>query len=279
MTGVQTCALPILFRRTRNVKRRIFRKKVGFVHFVLKGKIASIIEPKSFVERQIRKGPEFDLMSLRNNFKNLINNCTVKGLIIHLNKYEINGQADLYELRELIKMWKEANKPVWVYANNLGLGDYYMVSPANRIFLISGGVLAAIGMHTSTEYYKQFLSKQGIEVQVAQISPYKSAANFLSKDEMPEEEKEMINWLYGSVFDSLIEGIAESRGKSVDQVREMIDDCPKNATLATEEGWIDGVLGHEQIVEEMMKEFGIKDRKSTRLNSSHTDISRMPSSA
>ena len=37
--------------------------------------------------------------------------------------------------------------------------------------------------------------------------------------------------------------------------------------------------GFEDMGAQMVKEVASKDRKSTRLNSSHTDISRMPSSA
>ena len=40
--------------------------------------------------------------------------------------------------------------------------------------------------------------------------------------------------------------------------------------------WQTTILKRGEIIDELIKE---KDRKSTRLNSSHTDISRMPSSA
>ena len=42
-------------------------------------------------------------------------------------------------------------------------------------------------------------------------------------------------------------------------------------------------LGYDQIdkivLDSLQEAYRIKDRKSTRLNSSHTDVSRMPSSA
>ena len=38
-------------------------------------------------------------------------------------------------------------------------------------------------------------------------------------------------------------------------------------------------IDYQDVVREAIKEIGYTDRKSTRLNSSHTDISRMPSSA
>ena len=46
------------------------------------------------------------------------------------------------------------------------------------------------------------------------------------------------------------------------------------------EGW--NALHHADRIHDLLKrghEVGLQDRKSTRLNSSHTDISRMPSSA
>ena len=70
-------------------------------------------------------------------------------------------------------------------------------------------------------------------------------------------------------IDSYTTGIEEMFG---DEIRDISQDITNPRQLE------DSSLKFDP-VREYINDFNISDRKSTRLNSSHTDISRMPSSA
>ena len=63
------------------------------------------------------------------------------------------------------------------------------------------------------------------------------------------------------------------------RARGMQFDAVITGTLRRHTQTLEGIAEGLQITPEVLQLPGLKDRKSTRLNSSHTDISRMPSSA
>ena len=62
---------------------------------------------------------------------------------------------------------------------------------------------------------------------------------------------------------------------SEDVMRKLTDSLPDGATLPE----IIGIVVNEKGLERALATPGVRDRKSTRLNSSHRSLSRMPSSA
>lgn len=245
-----------MFRRTRNVKRGIFRKKIGIVHLVLKDKIGFFAEEKSFIENKVMPPPPFTLFKLGNALMQLAKDKRVKGLVIHISKLSFDGMADAYELREILKRFKASGKPIWITTHYISFIQYYFASVADRIYMIAGSEFGVTGISTSINFYKQVLDKYGIQAETVQVSPFKSAGNFLVYDEMPEEQAEMMNWIIGSMFDSIVEGIAESRGRSIEEVKKMIDSGPFTDIEVLEGKWIDGIMQGEGIEEQIEKEFG-----------------------
>ena len=167
------------------------------------------------------------------------------------------GKAD--ELRDAIKEFKTSGKPVYAFMQ-LGMNkEYYIATATDKIFLPPSGDLYINGFAAEAMFYKGSLDKLGIEADVIQIGPkYKNAPDQYTKKEMGEGQREVINAVLDEYYGRFTGGISESRKKSVDDVKGMIDNAPYNANQAKELGLIDDAFYKEQVYEELKNRLGYK---------------------
>jgi len=244
----------VWFRRTRNLKRRIFKKPLGFVHLRIEGDLPIIREPETFIRRQLLPQAEFSVMELFNQSHQLMETGRVSGLLIELVNID-GGYAAVELLIDLIRLWQDHDFPVWIYANSYDFQSYYLATQADRIFITPGGTLNTIGLSLTTSFYREFLEDYGLTAQVAQVTPFKSAGNSFVYDEMPEEQRKNLNWLADGIFDQIVTHIAKHRNTDENTVKTMIDNSPLPDTLAVNEGWIDANLSANQIRQKIDEEF------------------------
>ena len=167
------------------------------------------------------------------------------------------GKAD--ELRDAIKDFKASGKPVYAYME-IGMNrEYYIATAADKIFVPPSGDLYVNGFAAEAMFYKGSLDKLGIEAEVIQIGPkYKNAPDQYTKKEMGEGQREVINAVLDEYFARFTGGIAESRSKSVDDVKAIIDNAPYNANQAKEIGLIDNAIYETQVYDELKDKLGYK---------------------
>ncbi|MEO8041695.1 MAG: signal peptide peptidase SppA [Acidobacteriota bacterium] len=167
------------------------------------------------------------------------------------------GKAD--ELRDAIKDFKASGKPVYAYMQ-LGMNkEYYIATAADKIFLPPSGDLYVNGFAAEAMFYKGSLDKLGIEADVIQIGPkYKNAPDQYTKKEMGEGQREVINAVLDEYYGRFTGGIAESRKKSVEDVKGLIDGAPYNANQAKELGLIDDAVYKEQVYDDLKNRLGYK---------------------
>ncbi|MFN0138901.1 MAG: signal peptide peptidase SppA, partial [Pyrinomonadaceae bacterium] len=178
-------------------------------------------------------------------------------------KLDINfpniGWAKADELRDAIKDFRSSGKPVYAYMEMGTNREYYIGSAADKIFLPPAGEIFINGFAAEAMFYKGSLDKLGIEMDVIQIGPnYKNAPDRYTKKEMGDGQREVINSLLDEYFTRYATGIAESRKKSVEDVKAIIDNAPYNATQAKNLGLIDDALFPDQIDNEFKTTLGYK---------------------
>ncbi|HLA94202.1 MAG TPA: signal peptide peptidase SppA, partial [Pyrinomonadaceae bacterium] len=121
------------------------------------------------------------------------------------------------------------------------------------------------GFAAEAMFYKGSLDKLGIEAEVIQIGPkYKSAPDQYTKKEMGEGQREVLNAVLDEYYGKYTEAIAESRKKSVEDIKAIVDNAPYSAPQAKEQGLIDGALYEEQVYEEFRKALGYKEGDKVR---------------
>lgn len=183
------------------------------------------------------------------------------------------GKAD--ELRDAIKEFRLSGKPAYAYME-IGMNrEYYIATAADKIFLPPPGDLYVNGFAAEAMFYKGSLDKLGIETDVIQIGPkYKNAPDQYTKKEMGEGQKEVINAVLDEYYGRMTNAIAESRKKSPEDVKGIIDNAPYHANQAKDQGLIDDALYREQVYDDLKNKLGYKadDKLRTITGSQYREI-------
>ncbi len=173
------------------------------------------------------------------------------------------GKAD--EFREAVKDFRASGKPVYAYMEIGTNREFYLATAADKIFLPPSGDIYINGLAAEAMFYKGSLDKLGVEADVIQIGPkYKSAPDQYTKKEMGEGQREVINAILDEYFTRFTNAIAESRKKSVEDVKAIVDDAPYNANQAKSLGLIDDAFYRDQMENDLKARLGYKEDEKLR---------------
>jgi len=122
----------------------------------------------------------------------------VRGLVLTVKDVSA-GLAKLQELHAALQRFRRSGKKVAAYLEEgVGDGGYLIASAADSITMPPGGFLLFNGFGAYFTALKGFLDKLGIEFQMVQYGPYKSAADVFTKESLPPEVREMLTWIVTS---------------------------------------------------------------------------------
>lgn len=198
-----------------------------------------------FIQRLLGK-TVFSLAELEQQFKKIGGDSRLRGVVLYLRKLEL-GAADLQTLREIIWKLRLSGKRVICYAHALDTRSYYVASAASEIILQEGGELRPVGFRTSAVFMKDALDSIGVQADIVAISPYKSAADFMTRSEISPEGRAQIDWLLDSQYEVMINSIADGRHISAAETRRLVDSAPYNDHEALAAKHVDGVLNEEAL--------------------------------
>ncbi|MEZ5427677.1 MAG: signal peptide peptidase SppA [Pyrinomonadaceae bacterium] len=182
------------------------------------------------------------------------------------------GKAD--ELREAIKDFRTSGKPIYSYME-IGMNkEYYIASATEKIYLAPGGDLYVNGFAANAMFYRGSLDKLGIEPDFIKIGKYKNAPDQYTRKEMSDEQREVINAILEEYYGRLVNGIAEARNKTPEDVKALIDNAPYHAKDAEAQGLVDGAIYRDQVYEELKKRLDYKAEDDLRIvsNSAYKEI-------
>src|SRR5438445_398427 len=109
------------------------------------------------------------------------------------------------------------------------------------------GLVRPLGFSSTGVVLADALARLGIKADFIQISPYKSAADPLTKSEMSPEVREQVTWLLDSNHKELVSAVAESRRVEPDAAAELVDASPYTDAAALEKHVVDGLLPEEEL--------------------------------
>ncbi|HMS39882.1 MAG TPA: signal peptide peptidase SppA [Pyrinomonadaceae bacterium] len=172
------------------------------------------------------------------------------------------GKAD--ELREAIKDFRTSGKPVYAYMEIGTNREYYIATSAEKIFLPPAGDLYIQGFAAQAQFYRGSLDKLGIEPQFLKIGKYKNAPDQYTEKEMTEGQREVINAVLDDYYTRIVNTISETRKKTPEDVKALIDNAPYNAMQAKQQGLIDETFYREQVYAELKNRLGYKEEDKVR---------------
>lgn len=212
-----------LFRSGRRVPR-------------LKLSRAPAYEPRSTL-LQLEPGPSW--LEIVELLRRIEEDPGVRGLLLDLSGVSLSW-ARYAELRDRVEALEARDKKVVVYLRSGGgNGAYYVASAASRIAVHPASDVEVIGLSLEMMNLRGTLDLVGIEPQFVRRSEYKSGPESMSYTEPSAAAIEQNEVLLDDLFDEIVDGIAEGRDKTVDEVRAWIDGGPWTASAALEAGMVD----------------------------------------
>ncbi|MBD5356652.1 MAG: signal peptide peptidase SppA [Bacteroides sp.] len=121
--------------------------------------------------------------------------------------------ATLNVLRQTLKSFKKTGKKIIAYGDSYGMGDYYVASVADSLFMNPAGEVMLQGIGGTNLYLKDLFDKIGVSFQVVKVGTFKSAVEPYIMNEMSEPARAQLDTLYGYLWQDIRTGIASSRKK------------------------------------------------------------------
>src|SRR5947209_4291398 len=233
------------------------------------------------------EGVIVDAQSTIGELKRFADNPSIKAIVLRIDSPG-GGVVPSQEIHaELLKARKDGRLKVVASMGNLAAsGGYYIAVATDKIVANPGTLTGSIGVIMELANVQGLLEKVGVQSVVIKSGRYKDLASPFRA--MSAEDRALLQNVLDDVHDQFIRAVATGRALKVEQVRDLADGRiftgrqARTAKLVDELGDLQdsiklaarlvGIEGEPRVVEPR-KRFSFRDRKSTRLNSSHANIS------
>lgn len=194
------------------------------------------------------------------------NNEKING--IYLNSGSVmTGYALMEPIRKALLDFKKSGKFIIAYGEDYNHRSYYASSVADEIYMNPYGMFDFGGLATSIQFNKGVYEKWGVEMQVYKVGTYKSAVEPDIQNKMSDANREQTASYLNGVWGTLLKGISESRGISIEQLNQYADQYllftdPKTIV---DYKLIDGLKYGTEIDVYLKEKMGLSDTEKLRL--------------
>jgi protease-4 len=185
-------------------------------------------------------GKNASLYHLRKAIRHAAQDDKIKGLALNL-ETPLLGPAQIQELRDALLVFRASGKPSWCYCDTFGelssgTALYYLATACEEIWLQPVGTVNLTGLEIEVPFAKGALETLDVKPEIAQRKEYKSYVEMFTRDDFSEPNREALQAVLDSILSQFVDGIAQERDLSHDQVRLLIQNGPyltKEAQAAT----------------------------------------------
>lgn len=183
-------------------------------------------------------------------------NNSVKAVILRVNTPG-GGVVESAEIHDkIVEIQSEANKPVYISMGSMAAsGGYYIAAPAHKIFATPETLTGSLGVIMQGYNFAGLAEKYGVEFITIKSGPYKDIMS--PTREMAEEEREILQSMIDNSYEGFVKVIAEGRGMSEAEVRQIADGRIYDGRQAKEIGLIDDFGYFSDVVEAVKEEQNI----------------------
>lgn len=205
-------------------------------------------------------------------------NDNIKGIYLHIGDFSASV-ASLQEIYKGLEKFKKTGRFIVAYADSYGNGTYYLSSIADKVYMNPSGTLALTGINISTVFFKDLLSKIGIEMQIFKVGTFKSAVEPFTQTSMSEANRLQLTTFINSIWTEITKTIARNRGISDTEVNLYADSglFLDDAQTAVQHKLIDSLVyssDMKEIIEKLVgKDYNtltIRDMKLTAQNKEYS---------
>jgi protease-4 len=241
--------------RFRNAMRRARKVRLDYVVMTVGGPLPERNGPRrGFIERRLPLPAEpLSLQTFNARLQAVADADNVRGVVLIFRGFSA-GLATLQNFRAALARLRAVGKEVVVYTPYLDLVHYYAATAADRIVIPPEVRFEVLGLFAELTFLRDALAKVGVEAEVVQISPYKTAMDRLGRADISPEHREQLNWLLDDQFDMLTADMAAGRGLEQAALRALIDRSPLSAEETLAAGLVDGLAYDDELAEWLGKQ-------------------------
>ncbi|MCF8429662.1 MAG: signal peptide peptidase SppA [Bacteroidia bacterium] len=190
------------------------------------------------------------------NIKKAATDNNIKGIYLELG-INMNSFATLEEIRNELIAFKKSKKFIIAYGELADQKSYYLCSVADKVYLNPAGELVLNGLSSNVMYLKNMFEKIGVNPELIRHGKFKSAGEPLIADKMSDANREQISSYLGSLYHTMVNGIATARKKQVSDVENVINQLMiQHPEDAVKLGMADGLKYDDEIETELKKLIG-----------------------
>ena len=135
----------------------------------------------------------------------------VKGIYIEAGMFAPDGPASVQALRNKLVEFKKSGKWIVAYGDQYTQSAYWLCSVADKVIVNPEGLIDWHGLCTETMYYKDFMAKFGVKMQIAKVGKFKSAVEPFFADKMSDANREQVSVCLNGIWGNIVKDVAQSR--------------------------------------------------------------------
>lgn len=264
LTGLRVLLLILIIVAAGVLYWKFFREPKVEPNTILVMNMQGIVLDVPPMARLLRRLAGEDIQTLQgmlHNIKKASADKRISGILLNMKNYGMSFSI-AQEIRDALIQFKESEKKLFTYMESAGMLTYFLVSPADKIYLSPSGYTHLIGLRAEIPFYRKMLDKIGITPEFVYIGKYKTAPQSFTRDSMSEDHREVMNALLDDFYEGYVEQVASTRKVALDQVKAWIDDGLYTAPESLKVGMVDELIYENQLDEKIKTELGITDQEA-----------------
>jgi protease-4 len=199
------------------------------------------------------------LMQLISAIEHARDDEKIRGIYLEVS-YPMAFYSTVEEIRQSLQDFRQSGKWVIAYDETMSEAGYYLSSVADKVYLNPEGTIEFNGLTARFTSFKKLFDKLEIKPQVFRVGEFKSAVEPFMMEKMSEENRLQLQSMINSVYDEMLDGIAESRGISEEELRRMSGQMLiRNAEDAVAYGLVDSLLYFDEFESLLKKRTGVEE--------------------
>lgn len=250
-------AVVIIFAAVNSSDEKVSLKENSVLHLQLKTPLADRGGTvPDFQSMDIKK--KLGIKDITDLLQDAAEDENIEGILFEPSMFT-GGLAATEELRNALLDFKESGKFVLAYAEAYTHKSYYLASAADDVYLNPAGIVQFTGLSAQLMFFKSMLDKLGVEPVILRYGKFKSAVEPFMQNSMSEANKEQTAKYINSFWDTMINGISEERGISVEELNLTADSLfVRSAQNALDYKLVDALVYKDEADEEIKKRIGIE---------------------
>ncbi|MFT4525555.1 MAG: protease-4 [Bacteroidia bacterium] len=214
---------------------------------------------ENFNPRSFQMDNKMGLNDILKSLNHAASDDRIKGIYIDMNGVGA-GAATTEEIRNALLKFKESGKFILSYGEGYSQKGYFLATVSDEIWLNPEGLVAFNGLGAEIMFYKNLLEKLEVEPQIIRYGKFKSAVEPLMLEKMSEANREQIMTYVGSIWNSIVGAIGESRGISADELNRYANEALiRNADSCLAYNLVDKLIYKDEVLAELKSRLGLEE--------------------